>query len=225
MSWFRQNSSQKPDYTGLQLQTSVTTLPIPILWGQTKAAANVHLVRQFPDPWTAAAARAASSARQRPAYTYTADLDHGALRRADLRHRNDLARPVDLHAGRPSALTFFDGSTPQTAWGYLASAIIPTEALAYQGTAYVCAASYALGDNADIGNHNFEIVGMLAGTGVNGIDADPAQVIQDFPDQSAIRRGIRLRRSIDATTLLGSSGDASSADLLQGDGHRLLARA
>jgi hypothetical protein len=31
MSWFRQKSSStKPDYTGLQLQTSVNTLPIPM---------------------------------------------------------------------------------------------------------------------------------------------------------------------------------------------------
>ena len=76
-------------------------------------------------------------------------------------------------------LTLFNGTTPQTVWGYLSSAY-PIQALAYQGTCYACAASYQLGDQADIGNHNFEIIGALAGTGVNGIDADPARVINDF---------------------------------------------
>ncbi len=104
-------------------------------------------------------------------------------------------------------LTFFDGSTPQTTWGYL-SANYSIEALAYQGTAYVCAASYALGDNADIGNHNFEIVGILAGTGINGIDADPAQVINDFLTNPQYGAGFSAA-SIDATTLYGSGGDAS----------------
>ena len=28
--------SYKPDYTGLQLQTSVATLPVPVGWGQFK---------------------------------------------------------------------------------------------------------------------------------------------------------------------------------------------
>ena len=48
MSWFRQKSSStKPDYTGLQLQTSVNTLPIPIVWGRTKLAANVIWYANF----------------------------------------------------------------------------------------------------------------------------------------------------------------------------------
>ncbi len=42
MSWFgRKKTDVKPDYTGLQLQTSVSTLPIPILWGRNKLAGNV----------------------------------------------------------------------------------------------------------------------------------------------------------------------------------------
>ena len=48
MSWFRNSkAATTPDYTGLQLQTSVNTLPIPIVWGQTKAAANVVWYQNF----------------------------------------------------------------------------------------------------------------------------------------------------------------------------------
>ena len=60
------------------------------------------------------------------------------------------------------------------------AALYPQNALAYQGTAYLWAGGYNLGDTASIGNHNVEVYGPLAGTGANGIDADPALVIQDF---------------------------------------------
>ena len=31
----------KPDFTGLQLQTAVSTLPIPLLWGRQKMTGNL----------------------------------------------------------------------------------------------------------------------------------------------------------------------------------------
>ena len=58
-----------------------------------------------------------------------------------------------------------------------------------------------------IGNHNFEIIGVLAGTGVNGVDADPAQVINDFLTNAQYGAGFDPA-SIDATTLFGAGGDA-----------------
>ena len=65
----------------------------------------------------------------------------------------------------------YNGTTPQSVWPWLG--LYPGQDLAYQGTAFVCAASYDLGSTASIGNHNFEIVGPLAGTGVKmEIDAD-----------------------------------------------------
>ena len=90
----------------------------------------------------------------------------------------DLSIYVALELGLGS----YPGDTPQSVWPYIANPLYPwhSQALAYQGTAYVCAASYQLGDDASIGNHNFEIIGVFAGTGVNGVDADPALVINDF---------------------------------------------
>ena len=76
-------------------------------------------------------------------------------------------------------LTLFDGTVGQAPWGYLA-AHYPTQSLAYPGTAYVCAANFGLGPSASIGSLNFEVQGPLFGTGANGLDADPAQVIADF---------------------------------------------
>ena len=36
-----------PDYTGLQIQTAVNTLPIPIVWGMSKLAPNVVWYNNF----------------------------------------------------------------------------------------------------------------------------------------------------------------------------------
>ena len=69
-------------------------------------------------------------------------------------------------------------------------------------------AGYNLGNSASIGNHNVEVYGPFAGTGANGIDADPALVINDFLTNA--QYGAQFNpASIDATTLFGSGGDAS----------------
>ena len=206
MSWFRQKNGQKPDYTGLQLQTSVNTLPIPIVWGRTKVAANVIWYANFQTHGGGGGGKGGLFRAPTSGYTYSADLIM-ALCEGPVSGIGAIWRDQSTYTLAELALTFFDGSTPQTTWGYL-SANYSVEALAYQGTSYVCAASYALGDNANIGNHNFEIVGMLAGTGVNGVDADPAEVISDFLANPQYGAGFS-GASIDATTLYGSGGDAS----------------
>ncbi len=205
MSWFRDKSGQKPDYTGLQLQTSVSTLPIPIIWGQTKAAANVIWYANF-QTHGGGGGKGGFFGGGSSTYTYTADLIM-ALCEGPITGIGIIWRDQSTYTLAKLGLSFFDGSTPQSVWGYL-SAHYTIEALAYQGTSYVCAASYQLGDEADIGNHNFEIIGVLAGSGVNGVDADPAEVIADFLTNPQYGAGFSAA-SIDAATLYGSGGDAS----------------
>ena len=36
-----------PDYTGLQIQTAVSTLPVPIIWGMARAAPNLIWYQNF----------------------------------------------------------------------------------------------------------------------------------------------------------------------------------
>ena len=49
MGWFKTKSSAQttPDYAGLQLQTAVNTLPVPIVWGMSKIAPNVIWYSNF----------------------------------------------------------------------------------------------------------------------------------------------------------------------------------
>ena len=198
-------SNTAPDYTGLQLQTSVNTLPIPILWGQSKVSANVIWYGNF-QVSGGSSGKGGVFKQSSDTVSYSADLIM-ALCEGPISGIAQIWKNQSVYTLASLGLTFFNGTTPQAVWGYLASTY-PTQDLAYQGTAYVSAASYALGDSADVGNHNFEIVGLLAGTGVNGIDADPAQVINDFLTNPQYGLGFDAG-SINYATLYGSGGDAS----------------
>ncbi len=155
MSWFysRPNNAIKPDYTGLQLQTAASTLPIPIFYGQTKGAANVVFYDNFQANAVTSSAGKGGSNKAITGYDYSADVIL-ALCEGPISGIGIIWRDQSTYTLAQLALTLFDGTTPQTVWGYLA-ANYTVEALAYQGTAYACAASYSLGDEADIGNHNF----------------------------------------------------------------------
>src|SRR5260370_38896484 len=79
MSWFHRKSRVKPDYTALELQTSTSILPIPIVWGRNKIAGNLIWYQNF----RASAQRGGgkggggkggSRGGQVTGYTYSADL-------------------------------------------------------------------------------------------------------------------------------------------------------
>ncbi|MGA7384502.1 MAG: phage tail protein [Methylocella sp.] len=102
------------------------------------------------------------------------------------------------------------GATPQTPWGYL-QGTFPSQAIGYNGLAYVAAANYNLGPTPNLPQFSFIIQGINAiwgGNVVNGLDSDPALIIQDFLTNS--QYGVLFpAASINAATLLGSSGDSS----------------
>ena len=117
----------------------------------------------------------------------------------------DVWKDLGIYGLEQLGLGYFNGSTPQSVWPYLA-AIYPYNALPYQGTAYVWGAGYNLGNAAAIGNHNFEVFGPLSGSMFHGIDdADPAQVIQDFLTNAQYGAGFNPA-SIDSVSLLTGPG-------------------
>jgi len=224
-----------PSYTGLQLQTATNVLPIPLLWGMNKLAVNIvyyanfRAIPQFsPTPRggkggvLGGGKGGGGFAWSVSGWTYSADLMM-ALCEGPIVGINQVYQGQSIHGTQYATtngvvtgggsglsalgLTLFSGTTPQAVWGYL-SANNPSEALAYTGTAYVCAAGFGLGQSASIGTLNFEVQGMLFGTGANGLDADPAQVIADFLINPQYGVGFP-GANVDATTLYGSGGDAS----------------
>jgi hypothetical protein len=192
MAFLRNNNNAKPDYTALQVQTSVSILPIPIVWGQNKIAPNLI----WYDNFRAVAGSGGKgvggkggafggSAAASSNYVYYADIIM-ALCEGPLTPLgpfsdgiNYIWKDLSIYFDEEIGLACFRGATPQEVWSYLTETY-PYNALAYQGTAYLVGPGYNLGDSAAIGNHNVEVFGPLAGTGVNGVDADPALVIQDF---------------------------------------------
>ena len=201
----------KPDFTGLQIQTATATLPIPIIWGMTKLGANVVWYNNFQTTNPSGGKGGVFNTSSSSSYAYTADLIM-ALCEGPLQGINQIWKDQDIYSLSGLNLTLFEGTTPQTTWGYLSS-IYPNEALAYQGTAYVCAASYQLGDNASIGNHNFEVVSAdFYGTSPNGIDADPATVIYDFLTSAQYGAGFAAT-SINTATLYGGGAGSTDASL------------
>jgi hypothetical protein len=211
MGWFHAKKSTPattPDYTGLQLQTSVNTLPIAIVWGQSKIAPNVIWYSNFQTQTETenSGGKGFFRTSSTSGNTYSADLIL-ALCEGPIAGIGQVWKDQSIYTLASLNLSLFTGATPQSVWGYLASAD-PAQALAYQGTAYVCAASYALGANAEISNHNFEVEGLLHGSGINGIDADPAAVISDFLTNAQYGLGFNPA-SINAATLFGASGDSS----------------
>ncbi|HTV89612.1 MAG TPA: hypothetical protein VME41_11410, partial [Stellaceae bacterium] len=215
-----------PDYTGLQIQTAVNTLPIPIVWGTSKLAPNVVWYNDFRTYYDGSSGKGGLfSSGNSNETTYSASIIM-ALCEGTIQGINKIWKGQSLYTLSGLGLTLFTGSTPQAPWSYVASTY-PSQALGYEGTAYVCAANYGLGDDATLDNHNFEVQGLRCGsgygqlqynssdsTGSGGgygfVDADPALCVNDFLTSPQFGVGFPSG-SIDATTLYtqGGGSDAS----------------
>ena len=212
MSIFRAGSKQSaitPDYTGLQIQTAVNALPVPIVWGESKIAPNVIWYNNFQSHTQQSSGGGKGGifgGGATSGYTYSAAVIM-AMCEGPVAGINQIWRGQSIYTLAGLGLSLFTGTTPQTVWSYL-TASYPTQALGYQGTAFVCAANYDLSSSATLDNHNFEVQGFFYGSGSNGVDADPAKIVGDFLTNAQYGVGFP-NSSIDAATLFGSGGDAS----------------
>lgn len=220
-----------PDYTGLQIQTAVSTLPIPLVWGTSRLAPNVVWYDNFQTQQagggkgTGGKGGLFGAGNGAATYTYSAAVIM-ALCEGPIVGINLIWKNQSVYSLTGLGLSLFAGTTPQSVWSYLAAAY-PTQALAYQGTAYVCSSDYSLGDTATLDNHNFEIQGIFHGTGYGQlqynaqdvvgsgagyafVDADPALIVADFLTNPQYGIGFP-QASIDATALFSATGgnDAS----------------
>ena len=151
MGWLRaSNNNQTPTYTGLQLNTSVNTMPIAIVWGESKIAPNVIWYNNFQtiEGSSSSGGKGGFFSSDSTTPTYSADLIM-ALCEGPIAGVNQIWKDQSVYTLGELDLILFEGATPQDVWSYLESSEL-YEALAYQGTAYACAASYQLGSNADI---------------------------------------------------------------------------
>jgi hypothetical protein len=232
-----QSSAVYPQYTGIQLPTSANSLPIPIVYGLSKLGLNIIYYANFLTwPIYQAQQKAGkgggifggggggSTQLQIVGYYYTADLQMalcegpitgiGQVFVGQSQYIYGFGSPNPLGLTLPiwpQVTSLFTGTSTQAAWSYLGSGGNPlsSSAIPYRGVAYLAAALFNLGESASVGSLQFEVAGRFYGTGANGIDADPALVIQDFLTNPQYGAGFPAEE-LDAATLLGASGDSST---------------
>jgi hypothetical protein len=101
------------------------------------------------------------------------------------------------------------GEPTQPPWPFLAP--YGQQSIGYNGLAYIAANNYDLGTSPVLPQISLEVFGTLNNSArLNGFDADPALVVQDFLTNSQYGVGFPAA-SIDATTLLGLSGPTYQA--------------
>ncbi len=165
----------------LQIQTSAFGLPIPIVYGTTRIAANLIWYGDF----TAIAHTETSSgggkgggapSSSNTTYTYTTALAAG-LCEGPIDSLGMLWASKEQSTPAAKGFTTFLGTYPQTPWGYLTTNH-PSEALGYQGLAYI-GGVYDLGGGASLPNLSVEVGGRLI-VGSGNVDANPADMVSDF---------------------------------------------
>jgi hypothetical protein len=218
MSFLRQRSKTAvaPTYTGMQIQTSSGALPIPILWGANQIAPNVIWSGNFQAVPQYAQSAGKGGGKTATGYDYQSAVIMG-LCEGPIEGVGTIWNSQTVSTLASLGLTLFNGETPQAAWSYLSTAF-PTQALGYNGTAYVCSSDYDMGSSAGIDALTFEVQGALTSTAVvNGSDADPALIIRDFLTNPQYGVGFPAA-GVDGPSLLGASGDSSYQTYCQAAG-------
>jgi len=199
-------NTQITKYSGLQVQTTSSCVPVPIVYGANVLAPNCFWYENF----RAIAQRAGGKSGGKggtTGYNYACSIMMGICE-GPIAGIGQVWQTSSATTNLVAlGLSLFSGVSPQNIWSYLATAF-PSQALAYPGVAYVASANYNLGASATVGDNNFEVHGILYGSGVNGVDADPALVISDFLTNPQYGVGFPAS-SIDATSLYANSGDSS----------------
>ena len=201
-------SNWVPFYNGLQIQTCTNGVPIGIVYGSNRISPNVIWTGGFFGFPQYPKSGGKGGGKQVQSYKYYSSFAMGICE-----------GPIQGYGGVWTANMITDfwwagiafgaiGTTPQAPWGFL-SAEFGSQALNYNGLAYVGSIEYPLGNNTTLPQFSFEVYGRLISSAVvNGYDADPALIIQDFLTNA--QYGVLFpASSIDATALLGGSGGSS----------------
>lgn len=232
MSIFSKGSSQwVPRYNGIQIQSSSSAIPIPIVYGTNRIAPNILWTggfRSYPQR-----SGGGKGGGQVTGYDYQTDMVIG-LCEGPIWSYGTVWNGNDIVPLNGNGLYFgnaYVGTTPGDNFtnfqegGLANESIWPNEGttfgsqgLYYPGIAYLCSSDMDLGTSGTMPSLAFELYAVLQGTaGVpsGGIppygvqDADPARCIYDFLTNAQYGVGFPAV-SIDLTTLYAQSPNDSS---------------
>jgi hypothetical protein len=202
---------QTPTYTGVQIQTASSALPIPIVYGTNCVGPNIVWAANFTTTPTYSQSGGKggllSGGPQQTGYSYSAALVMG-LCEGPINSLGSVFNGQTVTDPPTANIDFNPGTTPAEIWSYL-SANFPSQALTYVGTAIAVSTNFNLGSGASIGSLSIEVSGLCYGSStISTNDADPATVIADFLTNAQYGCGFPAA-SLDATSLFGSGNDAS----------------
>jgi len=193
MSFFFKTKSQAQNQaavSGLQLQSSALGKVLPIIYGSQRVACNLMWYGDF----GSVAQQSAGGGGGGKGGVGGGGGGKGGGGGVTYKYHTSVALGIcegpivsfgdayiDKNIVSISSLGFsaFLGSYSQSPWGYL-STNHSDEALYYRGIAYLAAASYQLGNSAQLPNHNFEVHGIFSNSISGQVDADASLVIEDY---------------------------------------------
>lgn len=202
-------AKQKPQFSGLSVQTSTSAIPITIGYGKNRSSFNIIWQGDFKT--TKKKQKAGKGGPSQTTYTYSGSyimaLGWGVANGVT-RVWKDQSKITDY---TQLGFSFFSGTTPQSPWGFM-TASHPTEALGYPGISYLAVANYDLGQSNSLPQHSFEVQWPLYNTQSGGTgDADPAQIVQDFLINTSYGVGFNFsvfnQASIFSTAAAPTTGD------------------
>ncbi len=164
---------------GIKVQTSIAGTPIQIVYGSNRISGNLVWYGDFTAMQSSSGAGKGGATSRSGNYTYSAAFVLGLC-------QGPIAGVNQVWASKSTAenigqadLGLVYGQLGQPPLGFLETQF-PDQALGYSGLAYVASYDYSLGSSAELPNFNFEVLGILAGSGGGEGDASPGQVIADF---------------------------------------------
>lgn len=168
----------KPQYTGLGIQTSASTVAVTILYGTNRIPPNIIWQGDFKA--NKQKQKAGKGGGSVTTYTYSGSyilaLCYGII--------NDVTRVWKDQSKETSyaslGFSLFTGTPAQAPWGYMTTKH-PSEALGYPHIAYLAVSNYDLGQSNVLAQHSFEVEGKLYSTASwSPGNADVAEIIDDF---------------------------------------------
>lgn len=177
----------------IRVQTSIYGLALPIIYGTSRAPANLIWYGDF----VAIAQQSGGAAGGKggggdqggtTSYTYRAALAL-ALCEGPIEGVGRVWQDKDETTLDALGFALFPGADQAPPWGHLVT-FHPAEAIGYEGVAYLAHPALDLGESAGLPNHNFEVLGRLRYSPANGlVDANPADIIVDLLTSAAYGAG------------------------------------
>ena len=173
------NATAQTMALGVDVQTSLAGTPIQIVYGSNRISGNLIWYGDFQAIQSSSGSGKGGQTSQRGNYTYSAAFLLGLCQGPVTGVGRTWASQSTSEGFDQIDLGFIFGQIGQAPLGFLETQY-PTQALGYSGLCYVASPGYGLGSSAELPNFNFEIEGILAGSGGAEGDANPGLVIADF---------------------------------------------